>query len=178
MPLVQAESVRTAGIRGKAHPFPHVTRQLDSALIFAAYQLVFLRYLLAPARFLDLREMGMTLLLPSLSLYASSMNSRSFLLRLKIFLELLSAQSSNWAKVKPNTSLSADFFISSALRTQQETTFVGFIKRAPAGYGVSEHRRPQATGFRTGDTLFTAWKCMKGESCVQVSVVRAARSVR
>jgi hypothetical protein len=101
-------------MRGKAHPFPRVTRQLDSALIFAAYQRVFLRYLLAPARFLDLREMGMTLLLPSLSLYASSMYSRSFLLRLKIFLELLSAQSSNWAKVKPNTSLSADFFISSA----------------------------------------------------------------
>jgi hypothetical protein len=141
-------------------------------------KLVFLPYLLALSRFLDLREMGMTLLLPSLSLYTSSMKSRSFLLRLKIFLELLSAQSSNWAKVKPNTSLSADFFISSAPE----------LNRKPLSWALPEGRRPSMGSQNTadrkqwasslGDTLFITWKRMKGESCVQVSVVRAARSVR
>jgi hypothetical protein len=153
--LVQAESVRTAGMREKAHPFPHVTRRLDSALIFAAHQLVFLRYLLAPSRFLDLREMGITLLLPSLSLYASSMNSRSFLLRLKILLELLSAQSSNWAKVKPNTSLSADFFISSAPELNRKPLSWTLSKGADRVWVSDTADRKQRASAR-GDTLFTA----------------------
>jgi hypothetical protein len=69
------------------------------------------------------------------------MYSRSFLLRLKIFLELLSAQSSNWEKVKPNTSLSIDFFISSAPELNSKTTFVGFIGEGDAQlHGL---RKPQ-----------------------------------
>lgn len=56
------------------------------------------------------------------------MYNRSFLLRLKNFFELLSAQSSNWAKVKPNTSLSIDFFISSLQKSNRKTAFAGCEK--------------------------------------------------
>jgi hypothetical protein len=112
-------------------------------------------YLLVSGRFLDLREIGITLLLPSLSLYASSMNNRSFLLRLKIFLELLSAQSSNWAKVKPNTSLFIDFFISSAPQTQHENSLCRLTERSGAQVS-SVFQRLQA-GRLPQDALFGTW---------------------
>ena len=72
------------------------------------------------------------------------MYNRSFLLRLKNFLELFSAQFSNWAKVKPNTSLSIDFFISSAPELNRKTVFVGFVKRASTRFARSPDIEQQA----------------------------------